>query len=47
MSQQGIKSPHIFIISELIKLLKLSTFIGGKAIDAKNIKVIPKVITVA
>ena len=47
LSQQGIKSPHIFIISELIKLLKLSTFIGGKAIDAKNIKVIPKVITVA
>jgi hypothetical protein len=25
--QQGIKSPHIYIISELIKLLKQSTFI--------------------
>ena len=47
LSQQGIKSPHIFIISELIKLLKLSTFIGGKAIDAKNVKVVPKIITVA
>ncbi len=47
LSQQGIKSPHIFIISELIKLLKLSTFIGGKQIDAKNVKVVPKVITIA
>ena len=47
LSQQGIKSPHIFIISELIKLLKLSTFIGGKQIDAKNVKVVPKIITIA
>ena len=47
LSQQGIKSPHIFIISELIKLLKLSTFIGGKEIDAKNIKVVPKEINIA
>ena len=47
LSQQGIKSPHIFIISELIKLLKLSTFIGGKQIDAKNVKVVPKNITIA
>ena len=45
--QQGIKSPHIFIISELIKLLKQSTFIVGKAIDAKDIKVVSKPITVA
>ena len=45
--QQGIKSPNIFIISELIKLLKQSTFIVGKAIDAKNIKVAQKVVNVA
>ena len=45
--QQGVKSPHIFIISELIKLLKQSTFIVGKAIDAKDIKVVSKPITVA
>ena len=45
--EQGIKSPHIFIISELIKLLKQSTFIVGKAIDAKDIKVVSKPITVA
>ena len=44
--QQGIKSPHIFIISELIKLLKQSTFIVGKAIDAKDIKVSPKQVTI-
>ena len=45
--QQGIKSPHIYIISELIKLLKQSTFIVWKGIDARNIKVNPKVVTVA
>ncbi len=45
--EQWIKSPHIFIISELIKLLKQSTFIVGKAIDAKNVKVVPKIINVA
>ena len=44
--QQGVKSPHIFIVSELIKLLKQSTFIVGKAIDAKDIKVSPKQITI-
>nr|MBR6100279.1 hypothetical protein [bacterium] len=27
LTQEGIKNPHIFIISELIKLLKQSTFI--------------------
>ena len=35
--KQGIKSPHIFIVSELIQLLKQSTFIVGKAIDAKDL----------
>lgn len=44
--QKGVKSPHIFIVSELIKLLKQSTFIVGKAIDAKDIKVSPKQITI-
>lgn len=44
--QQWVKSPHIFIVSELIKLLKQSTFIVGKAIDAKDIKVTSKQITV-
>lgn len=44
--QQGVKSPHIFIVSELIKLLKQSTFILGKAIDAKDIKVAPKQVTI-
>lgn len=39
LRQQGIKSPHIYIVSELIKLLKQSTFIVGKTIDAKDIKV--------
>ena len=44
--KQGIKSPHIFIVSELIQLLKQSTFIVGKAIDAKDIRVISKPITI-
>lgn len=44
--QQGIRSPHIFIVSELIKLLKQSTFILGKAIDAKDIKVTPKQVSI-
>ncbi len=44
--QQGIKSPHIFIVSELIKLLKQSTFIVGKAIDARDVKVSPKQVTI-
>ena len=43
--KQGIKSPHIFIVSELIQLLKQSTFIVGKAIDAKDIRVTSKPIT--
>ena len=44
--KQGIKSPHIFIVSELIQLLKQSTFIVGKAIDAKDIRVSSKPITI-
>ena len=44
--KQGIKSPHIFIVSELIQLLKQSTFIVGKAIDAKDIRVTSKPITI-
>lgn len=44
--KQGIKSPHIFIVSELIKLLKQSTFILGKAIDAKDVKVAAKKIEI-
>ena len=47
LTQKGIKNPHIFIISELIKLLKQSTFIVWKGINAKNIKVADKVVTVA
>lgn len=37
--RQGIKSPHVFIVSELIKLLKQSTFIVGSAIDIKAMQV--------
>ena len=44
--KQDIKSPHIFIVSELIQLLKQSTFIVGKAIDAKDIRVSSKPITI-
>lgn len=44
--EQRIRSPHIFIVSELIKLLKQSTFIVGKAIDAKDIKVTPKHVSI-
>lgn len=37
--REGIKSPHIFVVSELIKMLKQSTFIMGDKIDTKNVKV--------
>lgn len=37
--REGIKSPHIFVVSELIKMLKQSTFIMGDKIDTKNIQV--------
>ena len=40
--REGIKSPHIFIVSELIKLLKQSTFILGKSIDIKEMQVSEK-----
>lgn len=40
--REWIKSPHIFIVSELIKLLKQSTFILGKSIDIKEMQVSEK-----
>ncbi len=40
--KEGIKNPHIFIVSELIKLLKQSTFILGKSIDMKEMQVSEK-----
>lgn len=46
LRKQGVRSPHIFIVSELIKLLKQSTFILGKAIDAKDVKVNAKKIEI-
>lgn len=46
LRKQGVRSPHIFIVSELIKLLKQSTFILGKAIDAKDVQVNAKKIEI-
>ena len=40
--REGIKNPHIFIVSELVKLLKQSTFILGKSIDVKEMQVSEK-----
>lgn len=43
---QGVKSPHIFVVSELIKSLKQSLYILWKAIDARDIKVNAKSVAI-
>ncbi len=44
--KKGIVSPHIFILSSLINLIKQSTFVVSENIDAKSIKIVPKVIKI-
>ena len=44
--KKGIVNPHIFILSSLINLIKQSTFVVSENIDAKSIKIVPKIIKI-
>lgn len=44
--KRGIISPHIFILSNLLNLIKQSIFVVSENIDAKSIKITPKTIKI-
>ncbi|MBU1759030.1 hypothetical protein KKG31_08130 [Patescibacteria group bacterium] len=44
--RQGISNPHIFVVTQLLDLLKQSLFVIGENIDAKQLKIQPKVIEI-
>ncbi len=44
--KKGIINPHIFILSNLLNLIKQSIFVVSENIDAKSIKISPKVIKI-
>lgn len=44
--KKGIINPHIFILSNLLNLIKQSIFVVSENIDAKSIKIIPKIIKI-
>ncbi|HBB03616.1 TPA: hypothetical protein DCZ39_01765 [Patescibacteria group bacterium] len=44
--KKGIINPHIFILSSLLNLIKQSAFVVSENIDAKSIKITPKVIKI-
>jgi len=44
--KKGIINPHIFILSNLLNLIKQSIFVVSENIDAKSIKIVPKVIKI-
>ena len=44
--KKGIINPHIFILSNLLNLIKQSVFVVSENIDAKSIKITPKVIKI-
>lgn len=44
--KKGIINPHIFILSNLLNLIKQSVFVVSENIDAKSIKISPKVIKI-
>jgi hypothetical protein len=44
--KKGIINPHIFILSQLINLIKQSVFVVSENIDAKSIKITPKAIKI-
>jgi hypothetical protein len=43
---KGILNPHIFVVTNLINLLRQSRFIQGEAIDVKNLKINKKKVRV-
>jgi hypothetical protein len=44
--KKWIINPHIFILSNLLNLIKQSIFVVSENIDAKSIKIIPKTIKI-
>jgi hypothetical protein len=44
--KKWIINPHIFIVSNLLDLIKQSMFVISENIDAKSVKVTPKIIKV-
>ncbi len=44
--KKGIINPHIFILSNLLNLIKQSIFVVSETIDAKSIKIVPKVLKI-
>lgn len=44
LTQKGIINPHIFIVSNLLNLIKQSLFVVGENIDAKKLKIETKTI---
>ncbi|MFA7298470.1 MAG: hypothetical protein WC010_02375 [Candidatus Absconditabacterales bacterium] len=44
--KKGIINPHIFILSNLLNLIKQSVFVVSENIDAKSIKISPKIIKI-
>lgn len=46
MIQRGIPNPHLFIVTDLVTLLRQSSFVIGTSIDARKIQVNPRIITI-
>jgi hypothetical protein len=44
--KKWIINPHIFILSNLLNLIKQSIFVVSENIDAKSIKIVPKIIKI-
>lgn len=44
--KKGIINPHIFILSNLLNLIKQSIFVVSENIDAKSIKIVPKILKI-
>lgn len=45
LAKQGILNPHVFILTNLINLLKQSKFIVGKSISIQNLDIAPKTLS--
>jgi len=46
LAEKNIINPHIFIVTQLLNLLKQSTFIIWETIDIRNLKVEPKLVSI-
>ena len=46
LTKKGIENPHIFIVSNLLNLIKQSLFVVGENIDAKQLKIDTKTVKV-